>query len=125
MTMRELVESKIIQWREVRKVRLEAEKVAQKLLSQEADIKSFLIENFREEKLEGMIIDGRSTGLSARLVPAVRDKEALLEHIKATGELDLLQFRLAGKAVDARREGGVEVPGTEYVEVFDLFDRKV
>jgi hypothetical protein len=122
---RDLVETLIVRWREVRQARLDAEKVAQKLQDKETAFKSFLLETFHEQKLEGMLIGGRSTGLSSKTVPIVADKEKLLAYIKKTGELDLLQFRLSNKAVDDRRDNGVAVPGTEYKDVYDLFDRKI
>lgn len=122
---RDLVETLIVRWREVRQARLDAEKVAQKLQSKETALKSYLLETFHEQRLEGMLIGGRSTGLSSKNVPIVSDKEKLLSYIRETGELDLLQFRLSNKAVDERFENGIQVPGTEYKEVYDLFDRKL
>lgn len=121
---REHVEEIIKRWREVRAERLEMDRKANNLKKEEDAAKSFLIECFKEQKLEGMLIDGRATGLSTKKQPAVEDKEAFLAHIKATGELDLLQFRLATGAVQERWENEVEVPGIKEIELYDLFDRK-
>lgn len=121
---REVVEKAIVMWRELRTERLEAERQARVLKNDEDKLKSFLIEAFKQQKLEGMIIDGRSTGLSTKTQPSVADKEAFLAYIKETGQLDLLQFRLATGAVQERWNNEVEVPGIEEIELYDLFDRK-
>lgn len=121
---REVVEKAIVMWRELRTDRLEAERQARVLKNDEDKLKSFLIEAFKQQKLEGMIIDGRSTGLSTKTQPSVADKEAFLAYIKETGQLDLLQFRLATGAVQERWNSEVEVPGIEEIELYDLFDRK-
>lgn len=121
---REVVEKAIVMWRELRTERLEAERQARVLKNDEDKLKSFLIEAFKQQKLEGMIIDGRSTGLSTKTQPSVADKEAFLAYIKETGQLDLLQFRLATGAVQERWNNDMEVPGVEEIELYDLFDRK-
>ena len=121
---REIVEKAIVMWRELRTERLEADRQARVLKNDEDKLKSFLIEAFKQQKLEGMIIEGRSTGLSTKKQPSVADKEAFLAYIKETGELDLLQFRLATGAVQERWNSEVEVPGIEEIELYDLFDRK-
>jgi len=121
---RDHVENMIKRWREVRAERLEMDRKASNLKKEEDAAKSFLIECFKEQKLEGMLIDGRATGLSTKKQPAVEDKEAFLAYIKETGELDLLQFRLATGAVQERWDEDVEVPGIKEIELYDLFDRK-
>lgn len=121
---REVVEKAIVMWRERRAERLEADRQARVLKNDEDKLKSFLIEAFKQQKLEGMIIDGRSTGLSTKTQPSVADKEAFLAYVKETGQLDLLQFRLATGAVQERWNNDMEVPGVEEIELYDLFDRK-
>ena len=111
------VEFAIKEWRDKRVERLAAEKVAAKIKESEEFFKGFLLEAFKQQRLEGMIIDGRSTGLAVKSQAVVSDKEALIAHIKETGELDLLQFRLATGAVDERVQEGYSVPGTEYIDI--------
>lgn len=124
MSDRKAIEEAITAWRAKRAERLAADKVANKLKEKESELKSFILEAFKEEKWEGMLIDGRTTGLSTKLVPTVADKEKFMAYVRETGDLDLLQFRLSTGAVDERRSNGVVVPGTEYTEFYDLFDRK-
>lgn len=122
---RDEVDQRIVQWRKVRERRLEADRQSRVLKTAEDLLNSFVIECFRQQKLEGQIIEGRVTGLGTKQQPTVTDKEALIEHIKTTGELELLQFRLSAGAVDERHANDVEVPGVEYVDVYSLYDRKV
>lgn len=122
---REEVEAAIKEWREHNARRLEAERAARAVKKVEDVYKSFLLEVFKVQKLEGMIIDGRSTGLSTKKGLVVSDKEAFLAYIKQEQALDLLQFRMAEGAVKERMAEGIEVPGTEETEFYDLFDRKV
>lgn len=120
---REQTEQVIVAWREKRAARLEANRVTEALQKEETALSSWLLEVFKQQKFEGMLIGGRITGLSDKEVAAVSDKEALMKYIRETGELDLLQFRLSTGAVDERKEAGVDVPGTEYIKVHTLFDR--
>lgn len=121
---REAVEEVIVAWRAKRAERLEANRVMENLQKEEVAMASWLLEVFKQQKLEGMLIGGRITGLGEKEVPTVSDKEEFMRYIRETGELDLLQFRLSTGAVDERLEAGVKVPGTEYITVHQLFDRK-
>lgn len=122
---REDVEKAIVRWRETNFDRLEVERSAKAIKKTEDQLKSFLLEVFKVQKLEGMIIDGRSTGLSTKKGLVVSDKEAFLAYVKQEQALDLLQFRMAEGAVKERMAEGIQVPGTEEAEFYDLFDRKV
>jgi hypothetical protein len=122
---REDVEKAIVRWRETNFDRLEVERSAKAIKKTEDQLKSFLLEVFKVQKLEGMIIDGRSTGLSTKKGLVVSDKEAFLAYVKQEQALDLLQFRMAEGAVKERMAEGIQVPGTEETEFYDLWDRKV
>lgn len=121
---RKTVEQAIKDWREARDARLELDRKAAKLKSVEDVLKSFLLEAFKQQKLEGMLIGGKVTGLTTKRIPIVEDKEKFLSYIRETGELDLLQFRLAPEAVRVRAEEGVDVPGIGEMDTYDLFNRK-
>src|SRR5690554_5611324 len=121
---RNTVEQAIKDWREARDARLEMDRKAAKLKSVEDGLKSFLLEAFKQQKLEGMLIGGKVTGLTTKRIPIVEDKEKFLSYIRETGELDLLQFRLSPEAVRVRAEEGVEVPGIGEMDTYDLFNRK-
>lgn len=121
---RDLYESIIVKWRAMRAKRLELERQAKAAQESETAFKSYAIEVCRTQKLEGVLIDGRITGLNTKSVATVSDKEALIKYIRETGDIALLQFRLATGTVDEYNENGKKVPGTAYIEVYDLSDKK-
>lgn len=118
------VEQTIVQWRETRAQRLEAQRIVDAMQKEESALKSWLIAVFQAQAFEGMVINQRITGLSTREVHTTVDKTALVDYIYENEAIDLLQFRLSETAIVAREAEGVEVPGLEIVEAFDLFDRK-
>lgn len=122
---RQQAEEVISLWRAQRAKRLEENRIMEDSKKKELALYSWLLEVFRQQKFEGMMIGGRVTGLSKKQTPIVEDKEAFLKYMKETGELDLLQFRLAVGAVEERTANEVKVPGIEYIDVYELFDRKV
>jgi hypothetical protein len=121
---REMYEQIIVRWRAMRARRLELERQANAAKDIETAFKSYAIEVCRAQKLEGVLIDGRITGLNTKPVATVSDKEALIKYIKDTGDIALLQFRLATGMVDEYKNAGVKIPGTEYIDVYDLSDKK-
>lgn len=121
---RKTLEEAVSTWREVREKRLELQRLTDSMQSFETGFKSWIIEVLRQQEHEGIVRDSRITALSEKDQAVVEDKEAFLNHIKETGELDLLQFRLATGAVDARKKEGIFVPGTSYIKVYDLSDKK-
>lgn len=119
---RDTYEKVVVEWRAMRKARLEANRIMEALQKKETALKSYALEVFRFQNLPGILIDGRVTALSTKNVPTVSDKEALLNHIKKTGDLALLQFRLASGTVEEYRENDISVPGVEFIDVYDLTD---
>lgn len=122
---REEVEKVIEVWRAQRDHRLELNRLMEKAKSEETQLKSWLLEVFKQQKFEGMLIGGRITGLAEGEIATVEDKEAFMAYILKEQALELLQFRLSTTAVDERRDNGVQVPGTRYVTTYELFDRKL
>lgn len=59
-------------------------------------------------------------GVSYKEVAGVTSWPDLQEHVRATGEFDLLHRRVAELAVKERWKAGVEIPGVEHVTVPDL-----
>ena len=111
-------------WRELRAKRLEVEKEAEKIKQQELAHKNFVIAAMLGQKYEGIVEGGRVTGVNTKEVPTCADREAFDKFVLSTGSLDLLQFRLATGAINARFEAGIEVPGIEFIDTYDLYDRK-
>jgi hypothetical protein len=118
------VQDAIIQWRDKRAQRLEAQRIVDAMQKEESALKSWLIAVFQAQAFEGMVINQRITGLSTREVHTTVDKTALVDYIYDNQAIDLLQFRLSETAIVAREAEGLEIPGLEIVEAYDLFDRK-
>lgn len=120
----EQIKAAAVAWRECRAKRLETKRLMEEEQEFETAFMSFTMECLRQQKSEGVLVGGRVTALTTREVATVSNKEALIAHIKKTGDIDLLQFRLATGAVDERKANEVKVPGVEYIEVYTLTDRK-
>lgn len=120
---REEVEAVIRAWRAKRVERLAADKVAEKLKEAEDEMKTWLVDVFKEQKLEGMLLDGKVTGATPRDICVVEDKEAFIRYVYEKEAIDLLQFRLSDGAILARLDEGEVVPGIGKMEVHNLFDR--
>jgi hypothetical protein len=119
-----LMQDTIQQWRSTRAQRLEMDKQAKLMKRRELEIKSWLIEAFKEQLYEGIMIDQRITGLSKKEISIVEDRAAFINYIYENEAIDLLQFRISESAIKERQENGEDVPGVSESEVYDLFDRK-
>src|SRR6187402_3526066 len=104
---RKLTEDVIKQWRDKRQERLAKDREAEILKKQETELKSWLIEVFKKQKYEGMMIDQRVTGLSTKEIRIVTDRESFIKFIYENEAIDLLQFRPVDSAIAAREEEGV------------------
>lgn len=122
---RKMVEQMIVAWRKARSIRLEHDRLSRVEQAKETALKSYVIEVMRTQELEGMLIEGRLSGLTTNEVPTVSNKEEFIKYILAEQAIDLLQFRLAVGAVNARLNAGIQVPGVEKIDVYDLTDKKV
>lgn len=59
-------------------------------------------------------------GIKVSNVPLVEDWDLLWDHIRASGEFDLVQKRISVTAWRARFEDGVTIPGVSKVEDVDI-----
>ena len=58
--------------------------------------------------------------MSTLIEPVATEWTLIWDHIKETGEFDLLHRRLTSLAVKARWEEGIELPGVGKQEVYKL-----
>jgi hypothetical protein len=124
LTCKELEEIAVM-WRQAREDRLAADKVAAKLKEEELRLKGVLVDSFREQSMEGVVINGRFTGLRVGEQPVCEEHESLRTYILETQQLELLEFRLSKRALAERKEQGIVVPGVKWVDTYDLADRKI
>ena len=122
---RTTTEDIIREWRRAREVRLAEQKIVDQLEKEEKVYKAWLIEVFQSQKYEGMVVDGRITGVAdPKEIPVAEDRQAFQAYILETGQLDLLEFRISKSAVEERKNQGVEIPGLGFIETYNLYDRK-
>lgn len=111
----------------VRQQRLDADKVAENLKTQESAAEAMLIAQMRMQSLSA--IGGKVARLSLPAVPdykpAVKDWAALYEHILANRDFSLLQKRVGEAACKERWAANVEVPGVEKFAVYKLSKSEV
>lgn len=118
------IEAAVKEWREVRAERLHAEKVAAAIKTRETFLKEFIVAAMTTQKYEGIVRDGRMTYVRTNQVPSATDRAAFEQYILETRDLSLLQFRPSVGAIKERLDAGVNVPGIEMIDTFDLGDRK-
>lgn len=121
---REEVTKAVGEWRRLREERLAADKIAEALKKEENVQKQFILSALIAQKYEGIVLDGRITGVSDKDQPVVKDRQAFEKFVLKKKALHLLQFRLSTAAVREMQEAGVDVPGVENETIHDLFDRK-
>lgn len=118
------IEGAVAQWRALRAERLAAEKVAAEIKTAETAYKDFIVAAMRSQHYEGIVKEGRMTYVRTSQVPTANDRQAFEAYILETRDLSLLQFRPSVGAIKERLEAGVNVPGIEMLDTFDLGDRK-
>ena len=118
------IEAKVAEWRITREKRIHADKQANLLKEQETELKFRIIHEMNAQKFEGIVLDGRITGVKEKTQPVVEDRPALVDFIYNNKAIHLLQFRLSAPAVKELEESGIEVPGVGTETLYDLFDRQ-
>lgn len=124
-TTTEEFDQRVLTWRAVRARRLEMERAAREVEKEEKILFNWLCSVLKEQGRDGTVVGGRATGLLKGSVPTIMDKSTFLDYVRKSGNLFLLECRLSKKGVEEATEAGEEVPGIEFVETFDLYDRKV
>lgn len=112
------------EYRDIKDLRLAADKVAEALRNEEQRILDHIIENVSVD--EGGVVGKRFKGIiTTDRKPVVEDWEKFYAHVKKTGNFDLLQKRLSDTAVKDRLEEGKAVPGVGNILVKKLSVTKV
>ena len=105
---------------ELRAKRLDIEKQVKALKSEELALRVEIKRLLDSVSLEG----GRGQVATASIVhsvePTVKDWSALYQFVTANDAFDMLQRRLSSTAVKQRWDNGVEVPGVEKFDTWDL-----
>jgi hypothetical protein len=108
-----------------REERLALQHQVDALEKEEKALKQSIIEQIRAEKISS--IGGRKmrATIQTKQKPQVSSWPALYDHIRSTGEFDLLQRRLTETAVSARWEEKIIIPGVQAFPVDDISLSKI
>lgn len=98
---------------ELRAQRLKLQKEVDTLEQQEKDILYEIQKEMSAAGLTTYSMDGYTSHAKPKEVPLVTDWPALLDYIRQTGEVDMLQKRVTDSAVKLRWDNGVYLPGVE------------
>jgi len=110
------------QWRELKQLRMDADKEAAVLKKDETALQARIIAILQapEVNLDGVTVGDRQIGITETEVPVIEDYPRFAKYVMEEGALDLLQLRLS---IGAVRERG-EVPGLGKVTTHKLSDKK-
>jgi hypothetical protein len=95
----------------IRDARYALNKDVKEIQDNEAEIKKFLIDTLPKSDASGIAGAVARIKIETRDIPQIVNKAKLLEHIKKTGDFDLLQIRISEEAVKARWDNEKTVPG--------------
>ena len=112
----------VIQYHDKREERLQADKVAAQLASEEYVLKHQLLTAMQEQELTVVAAEGHGFQFTRREKERVNvdDWELLGSYIVQTSSLDFLQRRISDAAIFARLESGILVPGISIAKYDDL-----
>ena len=100
--------------------RLAEQKIVDGYKNQETFLKHQLMQSIEAAKMSACGGSTHTAAIVHKIEPSLDDPEALEEHIKATGEFDLLQRRVSSQAIRLRWDQGLEVPGVGRIETTAL-----
>ena len=99
---------------EIKNQRLEAQKVVDKLKSEEAALKDHIINTLPKSEASGVAGKLARVTVVKKIIPQVGDWDAFYKYVKKTGHFDLMQRRLSNGAIKERWDNGKEVPGVDH-----------
>lgn len=110
---------------EVEQLRAEQARKVDQLKDRYKALEDQVWARFGANDLEGARGSVAQASVTRTDVGNVEDRAALTKHIKKTGELDLLQFRLSSTAVRERWARGDRIPGVTKFTKIGLALRKI
>lgn len=111
-------------YRKARELRLAMQKEVDLVAAYEKAAKDALINGIPKSG-EGIVADGYAIRVTTTTKPVIEDWQAVMAHVAATGDIDLIQKRLSDRAVADRWANGASVPGVGTFNHIDLSVTKV
>lgn len=96
---------------ETKNKRLALQKQVDELAAFESSLKEHIINTLPKSDQTGAAGKVAKVSVVTKEIPQVQDWEAFYKHVKKTGDFELMQRRLADKAIQERWEHGKKVPG--------------
>ena len=109
---------------EVRQARYKAQKEVDRLQEEETRLKDWIIASMPKDTT-GVQGTKARVAVITRQVPQVKDWERFYKYVSRTRAWEMLQRRVASKAIMERWEAGKKVPGVESFTVVDVSLNKV
>lgn len=100
--------------------RMALQKEVDSLKEKEDMVKDYLIGEMLTNNSTTLVENGFQVVLKTLTVPAVMDWEVFLDHVRKTGQLDLLHKRVTESAVKLRWEDGVTLPGVDKATKYSI-----
>ena len=110
----------INQFISVRAQRLALDREAKEIKEFEEILKDAIIAKYKEQGIKAMGATNGLVKMTILIEPLASDWLSIWEHIRATGEFDLLHRRLTSLAVKERWDHEIEIPGVGRSEVYKL-----
>ena len=104
----------------IREERLALQQQVSELQARETALRERIIELLPKSEATGVSGKIARANITRKSVPTVADWDALCEHVRKTGEFDLLQRRVSGAAASARWDDDIDIPGVERYVVVDV-----
>lgn len=110
---------------QLRAERLEVQRDATAIGKDETALKEHLIKNLPKSQASGVSGKIANAKVEKKTVPTITDKKKLLDHVKKTGDWDLLTIGLNTAAVEERWESKKKVPGVGEFDIIKVSLTKV
>lgn len=110
---------------ELRAKRLEMQRAIDLVAAEESALKNHIINNLPKSEASGVAGKLARVTVVTKIVPQVKDWDALYKYVKKTGDFDLMQKRLTDTAIKERWDNGKEVPGVERFNVVSISMNKI
>ncbi len=109
----------------LREQRQDAQKVVDKLKSQETELKVHLINTLPKSDLQGAIGKKARVKITTKDVGNIKDWDKFCKYMSKNKAWDLVQRRVSAKALKDRWDEGKKIPGVEPFRVVDVSLTKV
>ncbi len=113
------------EYHRVREIRLAMDKIVEGVKARETEIQEHLIGNLSKSDDTGVAGLKYRAQVTTKAMPKVNDWPKFFAYVAKTGDFDMLQKRLADKAVMERLDDNVALPGVETMRVPSLSITKI